>query len=69
MELQAHPGRTFLKFLHSPKSCSMFQLMCLENAGRDADSVESPGSKSFSGIMCVLKTFHLQTPPGKAKFF
>lgn len=69
MELQAHPGRTFLKLMHSSKSCSMSQLMCLENAGRDADSVESPGNKSLSGIIGVLKTFHLQTPPGKAKSF
>lgn len=60
MELQAHPGRaTFLKFLHSSKSCPMFQLMYLENAGRDADSVESPGSKSLSRIICVLRTFLL----------
>ena len=68
MELQAHPDRTtFLEFLHSSKSCSVFLLICLENAGRDADSVERPGSKSFSGITCVWKTFHLLTPPGKAK--
>ena len=69
MEPQAHPGGTFLKFLHSSKSCSMFHLMCLENAGRDANSVEGSGSKSLSGIIYVLQIYHLQTPPGKAKSF
>lgn len=69
MELQAHPGRaTLLQVLHSSKSCSMFQLMCLGNAGRDAAAAEEHSSKSLSGITC-LEGFSFADSTWKGKVF
>lgn len=69
MELQARPGNTtLLKFLHSSKSCSMFQLMCLENTGRNAAAAEEHHSKSSPGITC-FEDFSLADSTWKAKAF
>lgn len=42
------------------------QLKCLKSAGREYDSIEKPRSESLFRIIYILKSFHLQTPPGKS---